>query len=231
MNRGATATWTAVLYVSLLLTLAAAALLLARRRRSLLDLWLLMTLAAFVSEIVLLGFLGAGVRFSVGWWAGRTFGLLAASVVMLALLAQTSTLYARLLQSLLAESRAQEARATMLEALAASALVTMLASGWLSSCASAAAVRWLDRSEPDLREVLARLRRIAADGHSAATIIASLRRTFGRRASLHGPVDLAVLVGEAVRLMRADARVAGAGVAVEIAPGLPPVRGDAVSLR
>jgi hypothetical protein len=30
--------------------------------------------------------------------------------------------------------------------------------------------------------VLARLRRIAADGHSAATIIASLRRTFGRRA-------------------------------------------------
>ena len=78
---------------------------------------------------------------------------------------------------------------------------------------------------------MARLRRIAADGHSAATIIASLRRTFGRRASLHGPVDLAALVGEAVRLMRADARVAGAGVAVEIAASLPPVRGDAVPLR
>jgi signal transduction histidine kinase len=230
-QRAATATWTAVLYVSLLLTLAAAALLLARRRRSLLDLWLLVTLGAFLSEIVLLGFLGAGVRFSVGWWAGRTFGLLAASVVMLALLAQTSTLYARLLQSLLAESRAQEARATMLEALAA-ALAHELNQPLASIVTSAdAAVRWLDRSEPDLREVLARLRRIAADGHSAATIIASLRRTFGRRASLHGPVDLAVLVGEAVRLMRADARVAGAGVAVEIAPGLPPVRGDAVSLR
>jgi signal transduction histidine kinase len=230
-QRAATATWTAVLYVSLLLTLAAAALLLARRRRSLLDLWLLVTLGAFLSEIVLLGFLGAGVRFSLGWWAGRAFGLLAASIVMLALLAQTSALYARLLQSLLAESRAQEARATMLEALAA-ALAHELNQPLASIATSAdAAVRWLDRSEPDLREVLARLRRIAADGHSAATIIASLRRTFGRRASLHGPVDLAVLVGEAVRLMRADARVAGAGVAVEIAPGLPPVRGDAVSLR
>ena len=49
-QRAATATWTAVLYVSLLLTLAAAVLLLARRRRSLLDLWLLVTLAAFLSE-------------------------------------------------------------------------------------------------------------------------------------------------------------------------------------
>jgi hypothetical protein len=43
-QRAATATWTAVLYVSLLLTLAAATLLLARKRRSLLDLWLLVTL-------------------------------------------------------------------------------------------------------------------------------------------------------------------------------------------
>jgi signal transduction histidine kinase len=230
-QRAATATWTAVLYVSLLLTLAAAVLLLARRRRSLLDLWLLVTLAAFLSEIVLLGFLGAGVRFSLGWWAGRAFGLLAASVVMLALLAQTSTLYARLLQSLLAESRVQEARATMLEALAA-ALAHELNQPLASIVTSAdAAARWLDRPEPDLREVLARLRRITADGHSAAAIIASLRRTFGRRASLHGPVDLAALVGEAVRLMRADARAAGVVVAVEIAPGLPPVRGDAVPLR
>ena len=47
--------------------------------------------------------LGAGVRFSLGWWAGQAFGLLAASIVMLALLAQTSTLYARLLRDLRVE--------------------------------------------------------------------------------------------------------------------------------
>ena len=59
---------------------------------SLLDLWLLVTLAAFLSEIMLLGFLGVGVRFSVGWWVGRVFGLISASVVTLALLAETTTL-------------------------------------------------------------------------------------------------------------------------------------------
>jgi hypothetical protein len=108
--RASTATWTLVLYASLVLAFAAAALLLARKRRSLLDLWLLVTLAALLIEIVLLGFLGSGVRFSVGWWAGRAFGLVAASVVMLALLAETTTLHARLLESLLAESRARDAR-------------------------------------------------------------------------------------------------------------------------
>jgi hypothetical protein len=108
--RASTATWTLVLYASLVLAFAAAALLLARKRRSLLDLWLLVTLAALLIEIVLLGFLGSGLRFSVGWWAGRAFGLVSASVVMLALLAETTTLHARLLESLLAESRARDAR-------------------------------------------------------------------------------------------------------------------------
>lgn len=229
--RTSTATWTFVLHASSVLTLSAMALLLARRRRSLLDLWLLVTLAAFLSEIALLGYLGAGVRFSVGWWAGRAFGLVAASVVTLALLGETITLQARLLKSLLAEGRAQEARATMLEALSA-ALAHELNQPLASIVTSAdAAARWLDRPEPDLAEARARLRRIASDGHSAAAIIESLRRAFGRRPSLRDPVEVAALVREAVAQMRADARLAGVSLTVDIAGEVPPVRGDPVPLR
>jgi signal transduction histidine kinase len=229
--RVSTATWTFVLYASLVLTVSAAVVLLARKRRSLLDLWLLVTLAALLIEIVLLGFLGSGVRFSVGWWAGRAFGLVAASVVMLALLAETTTLHARLLTSLVAERRAQDARATMLEALAAS-LAHELNQPLASIVTSAdAATRWLDRPEPDLEEARARLRRIAADGHSAAAIIDSVRRAFGKRPSRREPVDLAALIREVVELTRADAKLAGASVAVDIAGDVPPIRADAVQLR
>lgn len=229
--RTSTWTWTLVLHASLLLALAAAALILARGRRSLLDLWLLVTLLAIVCEIVLLGFLGAGLRFSLGWWAGRGFGLVAAGILTLALLAETTTLHARLLTSLLAEQRVSEARATLLGSLAA-ALAHELNQPLASIVTSAdAAVRWLDRPEPDLANARARLRRIAADGHAAAAIIECLRRAFGQRPARREPVDVAALVHEAVGQVLLEARRAAANVTVEVAAGLPPVLGDRLSLK
>lgn len=229
--RSSTRAWTVVLELSLVLSGAAAALIVGRGRGSLLDLWLLVTIVATVCEIVLLGYLGAGVRFSVGWWAGRGFGLLSAGVLTLALLAETAGLHARLLTSLLAERRVREARATLLEALAA-ALAHELNQPLASLVTSAdAAVRWLDRREPDLDQVRARLRRIAEDGHAAASIIDSLRRAFGRRPSRREPVDMAALVREVALQARGEARQVGASIGVAVAAGLPPLLGDAVSLR
>lgn len=229
--RVSTGVWTVVLDASLLMTAAAAALLLARRRGSLLDLWLLVTLVATACEIVLLGFLGAGLRFSVGWWAGRGFGLLSAGVLTLALLAETAGLHARLLTSLLAEQRVREARATLLESLAA-ALAHELNQPLTSIVTSAdAGLRWLDRPEPDLVQARARLRRIAADGHSAGAIIASLRRAFGKRPNRRELVDIPALIHEVVGQARAEARQMGASIDVGIQAGLPLVLGDAVPLR
>lgn len=229
--RNSTTTWTYVLHASLLLSLSAAALLVARRRRSLLDLWLLVTLVAVLSEIVLLGFLASGVRFSIGWWAGRAFGLAAVSFVMLALLAETTALHARLLSSLIAERHAQDVRATMLEALAG-ALAHELNQPLTSIVSSAnAATRWLDRAEPDLEEARERLHQIAAEGHTAATIIGGVRRAFGKRPSQSGPVDPTVLIKDSVALTRADAKLVGASVAISVASDVPPIRGDPVPLR
>jgi signal transduction histidine kinase len=228
--RISTTTWTIVLYVSLALSCFAIVLLL-RRRHALLDLWLLVTLAAFVCEILLLGFIGAGVRFSIGWWEGRAFGLISASIVTLVLLAETTTLHARLLQSLLAEARATEARARLLEALSA-ALAHELNQPLGSIVTSAnAATRWLDRPEPDLREVRARLERITSDGHCAAATIDSLRQAFGKQSPRWDLVDPKLPVLEAIRLMRVEVDAAGAHLATDIQEELPKVRGDAVSLR
>jgi len=63
--------------------------------RSMLDLWLGVVLAAWICDIGLSAVLNAG-RFDVGWYAGRIYGLLAASCVLIVLLLESNKLFARL---------------------------------------------------------------------------------------------------------------------------------------
>ena len=63
--------------------------------RSMLDLWLGVVLAAWICDIGLSAVLNAG-HFDVGWYAGRIYGLLAASCVLIVLLLESNKLFARL---------------------------------------------------------------------------------------------------------------------------------------
>src|SRR6185295_16789228 len=86
----ATASW--------MLTLLALAVLWRRRPHSVLDLWLMVVLCAWVFDIALASMLNAG-RFDVGWYAGRIYGLLAATFVLMVLLLENSALYAQLAEA------------------------------------------------------------------------------------------------------------------------------------
>jgi diguanylate cyclase (GGDEF)-like protein len=78
------------------LVAAAALLLVARRRlRSVLDLWLMVVLCAWVIDIALSAVLNMG-RFDLGFYAGRIYGLVASSIVLVILLLESGALYARL---------------------------------------------------------------------------------------------------------------------------------------
>jgi signal transduction histidine kinase/CheY-like chemotaxis protein len=85
-----------------LFSLTALGLLWGRRLHSVLDLWLMVVLCAWLCEVALSVMLNAG-RFDLGFYAGRIFGFVATSVVLLVLLLETRALYARLAQSLEAE--------------------------------------------------------------------------------------------------------------------------------
>jgi signal transduction histidine kinase len=65
------------------------------RRSSVLDLWLMVVLCDYVIEIsqILIPSLG---RFTLGYYAGRIFGLISASIVLFVLLYEIATLYAQL---------------------------------------------------------------------------------------------------------------------------------------
>jgi signal transduction histidine kinase/CheY-like chemotaxis protein len=88
-----------------LLSILALAALWRKRPLSVLDLWLMVVMCAWLFDIALSAVLNAG-RFDLGFYAGRIYGLLAASFVLIALLFETDALYLRLVGSLkLAQER------------------------------------------------------------------------------------------------------------------------------
>jgi len=66
-----------------------------RRPHSVLDVWLMVAMGAWLCDIGLAAVLNAG-RFDVGFYAGRIYGLLAATFVLVVLLLEHARLYARL---------------------------------------------------------------------------------------------------------------------------------------
>jgi diguanylate cyclase (GGDEF)-like protein len=79
------------------LNLFAAAVVSRRRPLSILDLWLIVTMCAWMFDIALSAMFNAG-RFDVGFYAGRTYGLVAASLVLVMLLSGHSRLYLQLVK-------------------------------------------------------------------------------------------------------------------------------------
>jgi signal transduction histidine kinase/ActR/RegA family two-component response regulator len=78
-----------------MLGLVAIALLWRKQRHTVLDLWLMVMLCAWVFDIALSGVFN-GARFDLGFYAGRGYGLLAASFVLGVLLTETGGLHSRL---------------------------------------------------------------------------------------------------------------------------------------
>jgi diguanylate cyclase (GGDEF)-like protein len=76
-----------------------ALLVLSRRGpRSVLDLWLIVAMCAWLFDIALSAGLNAG-RYDLGFYAGRIYGLLAASFVLIVLLVENGNLYIQLVKS------------------------------------------------------------------------------------------------------------------------------------
>ena len=78
-----------------LLSLAALVVLWRRAPHSVLDLWLMVVMCAWLFDVGLAAVFNAG-RFDLGFYAGRIYGLLAASFVLIVLLMENAALHAKL---------------------------------------------------------------------------------------------------------------------------------------
>jgi PAS domain S-box-containing protein len=124
------------------LSVLALAILWRRRPHSVLDLWLMVVMCAWLFDIALSAILNAG-RFDLGFYAGRIYGLLAASFVLMALLIENGKLYAWLVEAHGRERRARqhvqaslresEERTRLIVAHALDAVITMDVEGRITS--------------------------------------------------------------------------------------------------
>jgi signal transduction histidine kinase len=229
-NRNVADLWRAVPAAALLLYAAGLGILLWRRRAAL-DMWVSLVLFSLAIEILLVSYLGGAVRLSVGWWAGRLYGLGAASIVLLVLLSETTAVYARLARSVAAERRARQNRLTAMEALSASIAheINQPLAGMITN--ADAGLRWLDREVPRIDEARAALQRIVADGHRTSKVVAGIRAMFTAGAQERERLDLNVVVADVIARAIKDAQLERVTVETDLDPAIAAVTGNPVQLR
>ena len=200
------------------------------RRRSVLDLWLMVVMCAYVIEICLIAF-PVPFRFSFGWYAGRVFGLLSGSLLLFVLLYEITILYAQLLRAVMAQRREREARLMTGDAVAATIAheVKQPLTGMITN--ADAGLRWLDRSTPALDRAKVAFEQIVADGHRAGAVIESVRAIFKRDTGKRTLLDINELIGEALVLARGDLQRHRILVEDEPNAEVPQVSGDRIQLQ
>src|SRR5262249_40371182 len=182
----------------------AALIVLRARLRSVLDLWLIVVMCAHAIGVVCVTVFPFPVRFSVGWYASLVFLLTSGSLLLFALLYEITALYGQLLRAVLTQRREREARLMTGDAVAA-AMVHEIKQPLSAMITNAdTAVRWLDRSMPDIDEAKAALKRIAANGHRSAAVMGSVRAMFKSDVRNRTSLDINELIDEVIKMLRND---------------------------
>jgi signal transduction histidine kinase len=199
------------------------------RWRSVLDLWLMVVMCAYVIEVCLSAFFST--RFSIGWYVGRACGLVSGSVVLIVLLYETTRLYAQLLGVVLAQRREYEARLVTADTVTATIAheVKQPLSGIVTN--ADAGLRWVNRSEPDLDEAKAAFMRIVADGRRAAAVIESVRAMVKKGDLTRTTLNINGLIGGTLALVAGDVQKHRILVQTELSAQLPQVIAEPIQLQ
>ena len=186
------------------------------RRRSVLDLWLMVVIAAWLFEIGFFVLLTA-IRFSLAFYASRMFALVTASVVLLVFISETTTLYVRLARSSMRQRREREGRLMTMNAMSASIAHEISQPIAAMMASTDAALVWLAKTPAELDNVRASVERIAIDGRRASEVIDSVRSLFRRGGGGTEPVDVDELVREILAIERDELVRRGITVSAELA--------------
>lgn len=94
-----------------------------------------------------------------------------------------------------------------------------------------AALRWMDRDQPDLAETRAALKRMIRDAHRASAVITRTRGLLAKHEPNYETLDINSVVREVLAFTRGEQGRARVTVQTELTVGLPMVRGDRVQLQ
>jgi signal transduction histidine kinase len=215
---------------SILLVRAIALALLWTRRRSVLDEWLVVVACAALAQPAFTALLGAH-RFSLGFYAGRTFSLVTSAILLVVLLVEMTRLYERLAHSNAMLRRERNSKLMNLDALVAS--ISHEVRQPLSAIAmnGEAALEFLNLSPPDIEEVRSALTAIVDDSHRTNDIFTSIRALFTQSNAKKKLIDINEVILGGLRMLQKELKHYGVETNVELNSELPRIMGHETQLQ
>lgn len=200
------------------------------QRRTILDLWLIVTLIAWMPNFLVAMFITAA-RFSVAWYLARGYALVASFMLLSILLTETTLLYSRLATAILLQRRERMGRLMSLEtavgAIAHELRQPLAAIGFESDAAG----MFLENTPPKLEGVRECLSAIGNATERADKAIASIRALFKGMQPRRASVEINEVVQQVLTLASHDLQVNHVSVTAEYRGGLPAIQADAIQIQ
>ena len=215
-------------FILLLLFVSATAMLF-RARRSVLDMWLLVALAGWLTETLLV--LTLDSRFTAGWYGLFILTLFSHLVVMLALIIESNRLYARLAISTAARKRERDERLMSMDAVTAAIAHEVGQPLTAVGLNASAALNWLTGAKPDVNKAIAALQAVSDGGQRTFAIIRSIRATFAKEPGRASEFGLNDLVLDTVSLLERELAASKVVLDLALDEALPPIRADPVQMQ
>lgn len=218
----ATLLWRGLATSLICIAVVAAIALLWRGRGTVLDLWLLVTLLAWLLDVLLRAV--AANDSSISWHVAYSYGVLGAACMMLALLGENAALQSRLAHLLAGRAQLREQRST------ASGVVDTISNELnqplCAITANADAIGCLlEQPRPDFAEVRAALDDIVDDAKRASETLRNAQRMLAGANDAPADIDVGQLVGECLSQLRAELSTRCIACEVQTADQLPGIRG------
>jgi signal transduction histidine kinase len=192
------------------------------RRRTVLDLWLMVVLFAWWPNFaVAVG--QSVVRFSAGWYMARFGALIASSTLLIVLLTESTTLYARLANAFVLLRRERADKLANVQAATAAMAHELRQPLTGIATRGSAGVNWLKRTPPDLDKARECFKSVIDASLHANEIIAAIRDLYKNTPSEHTMVQINDVVREVLALVRDDFRVEGVVATAEYQENLPQI--------
>jgi signal transduction histidine kinase len=201
------------------------------RRRTILDLWLIVTLIAWMPNFLIAAFI-TSVRFSLAWYLARGYALVASCTVLSVLLAESTLLYSRLATAILLQRRERMGRLMSLEAATGAIAHELRQPLTAIALHSRTAALLLEKTPPKIEEVGECLRDIGGSTEQAANVISSIRALFK---ATQPPQTARVVVDEVARqaltLAQHDLQINQVSVEADYHGDLAAIEGDPIQLQ
>jgi signal transduction histidine kinase len=200
------------------------------RGRTILDLWLMVTLLAYMPNF-LVAIIGSSIRFTIGWYAARCFILVGSCMLLSVLLIETTLLYSRLASAIILRRREHTNRLLSVDAVTAAIAHELRTPLGAIALNASTALAQLRSNPPELEEMHEILTDIETESLRAGAIISSVRELSKKSTDLTARTRIEDITQATLRLLQHDLQINEVSVTTEFQDDLPDVRLDGLQLQ